>query len=174
LPMAFFDRAITGQLVSRVTNDTEAVKKLYIQVLFSILDSTIVLLGTTVAMAWLDWRLMTIVLALLPAVLVIVWLYQRLSAPAVTRARALRSDINAQMAESIGGMTVLQASNAAGRFGASPRSASMPCCCAPPSTCSTSRCWRSSSSPSGGARSARSKSASCTPSSATSRAWSSR
>ena len=117
LPMAFFDRAITGQLVSRVTNDTEAVKKLYIQVLFSILDSTIVLLGTTVAMAWLDWRLMTIVLALLPAVLVIVWLYQRLSAPAVTRARALRSDINAQMAESIGGMTVLQASNAANRFG---------------------------------------------------------
>lgn len=117
LPMAFFDRAITGQLVSRVTNDTEAVKKLYIQVLFSILDSTIVLLGTTVAMAWLDWRLMTIVLALLPAVLVIVWLYQRLSAPAVTRARALRSDINAQMAESIGGMTVLQASNAAARFG---------------------------------------------------------
>ena len=117
LPMAFFDRAITGQLVSRVTNDTEAVKNLYIQVLFSILDSTIVLLGTTVAMAWLDWRLMIIVLALLPAVLVIVWLYQRLSAPAVTRARALRSDINGQMAESIGGMSVLQASNAAGRFG---------------------------------------------------------
>jgi len=117
LPMAFFDRAITGQLVSRVTNDTEAVKKLYIQVLFSILDSTIVLLGTTVAMAWLDWRLMIIVLALLPAVIVIVWLYQRLSGPAVTRARALRSDINGQMAESIGGMSVLQASNAAGRFG---------------------------------------------------------
>jgi len=117
LPMAFFDRAITGQLVSRVTNDTEAVKTLYIQVLFVLLDSTIVLVGTMIAMAWLDWRLMLIVLALLPAVLLIVWLYQRLSAPAVTRARSLRSDINAQIAESIGGMTVLQASNAAGRFG---------------------------------------------------------
>jgi ATP-binding cassette subfamily B multidrug efflux pump len=117
LPMAFFDRAITGQLVSRVTNDTEAVKTLYIQVLFVLLDSTIVLVGTMIAMAWLDWRLMLIVLALLPAVLLIVWLYQRLSAPAVTRARSLRSDINGQMAESIGGMTVLQASNAAGRFG---------------------------------------------------------
>ena len=46
LPMAFFDRAITGQLVSRVTNDTEAVKTLYIQVLFVILDSSIVLVGT--------------------------------------------------------------------------------------------------------------------------------
>jgi ATP-binding cassette subfamily B multidrug efflux pump len=117
LPMAFFDRAITGQLVSRVTNDTEAVKTLYIQVLFVLLDSTIVLIGTTIAMAWLDWRLMLIVLALLPAVLGIVWLYQRLSAPAVTRARGLRSEINGQMAESIGGMTVLQASNAAARFG---------------------------------------------------------
>jgi ATP-binding cassette subfamily B protein/ATP-binding cassette subfamily C protein/ATP-binding cassette subfamily B multidrug efflux pump len=117
LPMAFFDRAITGQLVSRVTNDTEAVKTLYIQVLFVILDSSIVLVGTTAAMAWLDWRLMLIVLALLPAVLGIVWLYQRLSAPAVTRARALRSDINGQMAESIGGMSVLQANNAQARFG---------------------------------------------------------
>ncbi|HEY1044208.1 MAG TPA: ABC transporter transmembrane domain-containing protein [Telluria sp.] len=118
LPMSFFDRAITGQLVSRITNDTEAVKNLYIQVLFVMLDSGIVLLGTTVAMAWLDWRLMLIVLALVPAVLGIVWLYQRLSAPAVTRARELRSEINAQMAESIGGMSVLQASNAQQRFAA--------------------------------------------------------
>ena len=118
LPMAFFDRAITGQLVSRVTNDTEAVKTLYIQVLFVILDSSIVLVGTMIAMAWLDWRLMLIVLCLVPAVVGIVWLYQRLSAPAVTRARALRSEINGQMAESIGGMSVLQANNAAGRFGA--------------------------------------------------------
>jgi len=117
LPMAFFDRAITGQLVSRVTNDTEAVKTLYIQVLYVLLDNSIVLIGTMVAMAWLDWRLMLIVLLLVPAVVGIVWLYQRLSAPAVTRARALRSDINAQMAESIGGMTVLQASNAELRFG---------------------------------------------------------
>lgn len=117
LPMSFFDRAITGQLVSRVTNDTEAVKSLYIQVLFVMLDSTIVLVGTMCAMAWLDWRLMLIVLALLPAVLLIVWLYQRWSAPAVTRARALRSEINGQVAESIGGMSVLQASNAETRFG---------------------------------------------------------
>lgn len=118
LPMSFFDRAITGQLVGRVTNDTEAVKSLYVQVLFVMLDNSIVLVGTMVAMAWLDWRLMLIVLALLPAVLAIVFLYQRWSAPAVTRARALRSEINGQIAESIGGMSVLQANNAEQRFGA--------------------------------------------------------
>lgn len=117
LPMAFFDKAITGQLVSRVTNDTEAVKTLYIQVLFVMLDSSIVLIGAMAAMAWLDWRLMLIVLTLIPAVIVIVWFYQRWSAPAVMHARQLRSDINAQVAESIGGMSVLQASNATARFG---------------------------------------------------------
>ncbi|MEI8156619.1 MAG: ABC transporter transmembrane domain-containing protein [Burkholderiales bacterium] len=116
LPMAFFDKAITGQLVSRVTNDTEQVKSLYVQVLFVMLDSSIVVLGALGAMAWLDWRLMIIVLTLLPAVVVIVWFYQRWSAPAVARARQKRSDINAQMSESIAGMAVLQASNAQQRF----------------------------------------------------------
>jgi len=116
LPMAFFDKAITGQLVSRVTNDTEQVKNLYVQVLFVMLDSSIVVMGAFVAMAWLDWRLMLIVLTLVPAVVVIVWFYQRWSAPAVSRARQKRSDINAQMSESIAGMPVLQASNAQTRF----------------------------------------------------------
>jgi len=116
LPMSFFDRAITGQLVSRVTNDTEAVKTLYVQVLFVMLDSVIVLAGAMVAMLWLDWRLMLIVATLLPAVGLIVMFYQRLSAPAVTKTRELRSELNAQVAESIAGMAVLQASNAATRF----------------------------------------------------------
>ena len=116
LPMAFFDRAITGQLVSRVTNDTEAVKTLYVQVLFVMLDSVLVLVGTTAAMLWLDWRLMLIVATLVPVALLIVTLYQRLSAPAVARTRELRSDLNAQVAESIAGMQVLQASNATARF----------------------------------------------------------
>ena len=118
LPMAFFDRAITGQLVSRVTNDTEQVKTLYVQLLFVMLDSVVMLGGMLIVMALLNWRLMLIVATLVPAVLGIVLLYQRLSAPAVTRNRALRSDINAQAAESISGMAVLQASGAAAAFGA--------------------------------------------------------
>lgn len=116
LPMRFFDGAITGQLVSRVTNDTEAVKTLYVQVLFVMLDSVITLVGMMAMMAWLDWRLMLIVALLVPAVFGIVWLYQRLSAPAVTKSRALRSDLNAQAAESISGMAVVQASGAATAF----------------------------------------------------------
>lgn len=118
LPIAYFDRAITGQLVSRVTNDTEAVKALYVQVLFVMLDSVIVLCGSLAAMAWLDLRLMGVVTLLIPAVIGIVWFYKHLSAPAVARARELRSEINAQVAESIAGMPVLQATGAALRFAA--------------------------------------------------------
>ncbi len=117
LPMAYFDRAITGQLVSRVTNDTEAVKALYVQLLFVMLDSVIMLATLLTTMALLNWRLMLIVALLVPAVVGIVWLYQRLSAPAVALTRALRSDINAQAAESIAGMAVIQASGAGPRFG---------------------------------------------------------
>ncbi len=116
LPMAFFDRAITGQLVSRITNDTEAVKRLYTQVLFEVLVGLTVLFGVIVAMLWLDWRLMLLVLVLVPATIGIVWGYQRLSAEPVARARALRSDINARVAEGIAGMTVLQAMGAVPRF----------------------------------------------------------
>ena len=116
LPMAFFDRAITGALVSRITNDTEAVKRLYTQVLFEVLVGLTVLAGVVVAMLWLDWRLLLLVLVLVPATVGIVWGYQRLSADPVTRARALRSDINARVAESIAGMSVLQAMGAVPRF----------------------------------------------------------
>src|SRR5439155_23179842 len=70
LPMSFFDRAITGRLVSRITNDTEAVKMLYVQVLFVMLDSIIVLTGAMIAMLWLYWRLRLIVASLVPAVVV--------------------------------------------------------------------------------------------------------
>ncbi len=114
--MAFFDKAITGQLVSRITNDSEQIRQLYVQVLFEMLYGVTILVGAIVAMAWLDWRLMLIVLTLLPATAVIIWGYQRLSAPAVTRSRELRSDINAQMAEGVAGMSVLQATRAAQRF----------------------------------------------------------
>ena len=116
LPMRFFDTAITGQLVSRVTNDTEAVKSLYVQVLFVMLDAAITVIGIFTLMFWLNWRLALVAAVMVPAVVVVVKLYQHFSAPAVARTRALRSDINAQMAESVNGMQVLQSSNASVRF----------------------------------------------------------
>ncbi|GAA4899300.1 ABC transporter ATP-binding protein [Ferrimonas pelagia] len=116
LPMRYFDHARTGQLVSRITNDTEAIKDLYVQFLSNVLGNAVMLLGILVAMALLDLTLMMIALALVPAVITIIYLYQRLSGPAVAQSRVQRAEINGSLNESIGGMAVIQASNQSERF----------------------------------------------------------
>jgi ABC-type multidrug transport system fused ATPase/permease subunit len=83
--MAFFDRAITGQLVSRITNDTEQIRQLYQQVLFEVLQGLTVLAGAIVAMAWLDWRLMLIVLLLIVAMSWLVfWIDPEMAGPQIS------------------------------------------------------------------------------------------
>ncbi|MBR9857297.1 MAG: ATP-binding cassette domain-containing protein [Gammaproteobacteria bacterium] len=109
LPMAFFDRAMTGQLVSRITNDTEAIKDLYVQFLSVVLTNVVLLVGIIIAMAVLNVQLMLVALLLIPAVVGVIYLYQKLSGAAVADSRQLRSDINGTLGESISGMAVLQA-----------------------------------------------------------------
>ncbi len=111
LPVSFFDYSRTGQLVSRITNDTESIKDIYVQFLSNILANLILLIGILTAMAILDLQLMLVALALIPAVVGLIYLYQKFSVKAVTESRQLRSDINATMNESISGMTVIQATN---------------------------------------------------------------
>lgn len=111
LPMAYFDYARTGQLVSRITNDTESIKDIYVQFLSSVVANFILLIGILGAMAILDPQLMVIALILIPAVVGLIFIYQKFSVNVVTRSRQLRSDINATMNESISGMSVIQATN---------------------------------------------------------------
>lgn len=117
LPMGYFDKARTGQLVSRITNDTEAIKDLYVQFLSVVLGNFMLLAGILIAMALLDPQLMLAALFLIPMVFTVIYLYEKFSGAAVQRARGLRSDINAQLSESIAGMSVLQATNQQQRFG---------------------------------------------------------
>ncbi|CAG9001395.1 MAG: Multidrug resistance-like ATP-binding protein MdlB [Candidatus Celerinatantimonas neptuna] len=111
LPMAYFDHARTGQLVSRITNDTESIKDLYVQFLSIVLTNVILLVGILISMAILDFHLMLVALALIPTVIGLIYIYQKLSGAAVAKSRQLRSDINAVVSESIGGMAVIQATN---------------------------------------------------------------
>ncbi|MGY5612495.1 ABC transporter ATP-binding protein [Vibrio brasiliensis] len=114
LPVAFFDYSRTGQLVSRITNDTESIKDIYVQFLSSVLANIILLIGILTAMAILDLQLMLVALVLIPAVIGLIYLYQRFSVKVVTQSRQLRSDINSTMNESISGMAVIQATNQQG------------------------------------------------------------
>ncbi len=116
LPLSFFDRTPTGNLVSRITNDTEAVKDLYINVLGTYVRNLVRVTGIFIAMALLDWRLMLVCFAFLPFVAALMILYRRLSTPRFQRVRTLLSAINTALHESIQGMKTIQLMNQQARF----------------------------------------------------------
>ncbi|ASP39503.1 multidrug ABC transporter ATP-binding protein [Bacterioplanes sanyensis] len=116
LPMAYFDKTSTGSLISRITNDTEAIKDLYVNVISVFVQNIVRILGILVAMLWLDPRLMWIGAVLVPTVIIIMVVYQRLSTPIFMRVRSLLSDINARLNESIQGMSVIQLTNQQATF----------------------------------------------------------
>lgn len=111
LPVAFFDHTPTGSLISRITNDTEAIKELYVDVISVVVQNSIRILGVLLAMAFLDLKLMLVCSALVPAVIVVMLAYQKLSTPVFQRVRTLLSDINARLNEGIQGMSVVQLMN---------------------------------------------------------------
>ena len=111
LPIAYFDRTATGSLISRITNDTEAIKDLYVNVISVFVQNLVRVLGILIAMAVLDVRLMLICASLLPIVLILMFSYQKISTPIFQRVRSLLSDINARLNEGIEGMSVIQLTN---------------------------------------------------------------
>lgn len=112
----YFDHRPTGSLVSRITNDTEAIKELFVQVLPVFIQNIVLIIGIFIAMAYLDWRLMLVCLFFLPTVTGVMVLYQRLSTPRFHRARSVLSRINASLNESIQGMKIIQLMNQQKRF----------------------------------------------------------
>ena len=115
-PLAYFDHRPTGALVSRITNDTEAIKELFVQVMSTFVQNITLIIAVFIAMAYLDVRLMLLCSIILPTVIVVMFFYQRLSAPRYHRARSVLSRINATLSESIQGMRIVQMLNQQQRF----------------------------------------------------------
>jgi ATP-binding cassette, subfamily B, bacterial len=70
LPVAFFTRAQTGALVSRLNNDVIGAQRALTGTLGSVVSNVVVLVTTVAAMAALEWRLTLFAIALLPAFLI--------------------------------------------------------------------------------------------------------
>ncbi len=123
-PLSAFDTQPVGQLISRVTNDTEVIKDLYVVVVSTVLKSAALIGAMLVAMFSLDWRMALISICIFPAVLVVMAIYQRYSTPIVRRVRAYLADINDGFNEIINGMAVIQQFRQQARFGEQMASAS--------------------------------------------------
>ncbi|MGE9551833.1 SmdB family multidrug efflux ABC transporter permease/ATP-binding protein [Erwinia amylovora] len=116
-PLSAFDTQPVGQIISRVTNDTEVVRDLYVTVVATVLRSAALIGAMLVAMFSLDWRMALVALAIFPAVVAVMLIYQRYSTPIVRRVRGYLADINNGFNEVINGMTVIQQFRQQARFG---------------------------------------------------------
>ncbi|MDY1036772.1 SmdB family multidrug efflux ABC transporter permease/ATP-binding protein [Enterobacteriaceae bacterium RIT714] len=116
-PLSEFDTQPVGQVISRVTNDTEVIRDLYVTVVATVLRSAALIGAMLVAMFSLDWRMALVAITIFPAVLIVMVIYQRYSTPIVRRVRGYLADINDGFNEVINGMSVIQQFRQQARFG---------------------------------------------------------
>lgn len=116
LGLVVFDKTPSGALVSRITNDTEAIKELFVGVMAAFLQNFVFLIGIFIAMFSLDVRLAGLCLVLLPAIFGLMYFYGSLSTKVYRRMRKELSRLNAKLNESIQGMNIVQAMRQEKRF----------------------------------------------------------
>jgi ATP-binding cassette subfamily B protein len=107
--LAFFDRQPVGRLVTRVTNDIDAILELFASGALNAVVDLIKLVGIVIVMVSLDWRLSLIGFAAAPLVAVLVSLVRRRSREAFRLIRGKTAQMNANMNEQVSGMAVVQA-----------------------------------------------------------------
>ncbi|MRX71504.1 ATP-binding cassette domain-containing protein [Bacillus lacus] len=109
LPISYFDNLPAGKVVARITNDTEAIRELYVAVLATFFTSAIYITGIYTALFLLEPKLALICMIILPILAVWMIVYRKFASGYNHKIRSLISDINAMINESIQGMTIIQA-----------------------------------------------------------------
>lgn len=107
--MRYFDKTPAGSIVSRVTNDTEAIKEMFVSVLIGFIQSAFLIVGVYIAMFFLNVRLAAITLVLLPILFWIMYLYRKYSSVFYQDLRERLGQLNAKISESVQGMGMIQA-----------------------------------------------------------------
>jgi ABC-type multidrug transport system fused ATPase/permease subunit len=109
LELGFYERNRAGVLISRLTNDIEALQQLVTDGLTSTVQSTLTLVGSTVILFWLDWRLALATIVVFPLMAVATALFRNYSARAYRRMRERLGLVTATLQEDLSGVRVLQA-----------------------------------------------------------------
>lgn len=109
LGMSYFDKTPAGSIVSRITNDTEAISEMFSGLLSNFISAIFIFTVTLYTMLTLDVKLTAIILIFLPFIFILVNAYRKKSVQVIAKTRSLLSDINAKLAESIEGIRIIQA-----------------------------------------------------------------
>jgi ATP-binding cassette, subfamily B, bacterial len=109
LSLGFYERNRAGVIISRLTNDVEAIDQLVTDGVTTLVQSTLTLAGTAVLLFVLDWRLALATLAVIPAMSAATALFRSRSARAYAAVRERLGLVTATLAEDIAGMRMVQA-----------------------------------------------------------------
>src|SRR5207248_7261911 len=107
--LGFFERNRAGVIISRLTNDVEAIDQLVTDGVTSLVQNTLTLLGTAILLFVLDWRLALATLTVIPLMSIATAVFRVRSARAYRAVRERLGLVTATLAEDIAGMRVVQA-----------------------------------------------------------------
>lgn len=108
LSLSFFNTQPVGKLVTRVTNDTEAVNEMFSSVLVRLFKNIVKIIGYAVVMLSINVKLAGYSFLLLPLIGVLTFVFRYLSRQAYRMTRNKITDINTFLSENISGMKLIQ------------------------------------------------------------------
>jgi ATP-binding cassette subfamily B protein len=111
LSLGFYERNRAGVIISRLTNDVEAIDQLVTDGVTTLVQSSLTLFGTAAILFFLDWRLALVTCTVLPLMTLATALFRKHSAEAYGQVRERLGLVTATLAEDIAGMRVLQSFN---------------------------------------------------------------
>ncbi|MBW8741516.1 MAG: ABC transporter ATP-binding protein [Acidobacteria bacterium] len=109
LSLGFFERNRAGVIISRLTNDVEAIDQLVTDGVTTLVQSTLTLVGTAILLFVLDWRLALATLTVIPLMSLGTTIFRRRSSRAYRAVRERLGLVTATLAEDIAGMRIVQA-----------------------------------------------------------------
>ena len=109
LSLGFYERNRAGVLISRMTNDVEAIDQLVTDGITTLAQSTLLLSGTAFLLLFLDWRLALVTLTVIPFMIIATAVFRSRSSRAYSSVRERLGLVTATLAEDIAGMRMVQA-----------------------------------------------------------------
>ena len=108
LSMRFFDTTPVGRIVTRITNDTEAINDLYSNIIVRLFRNVIKVVGLMVVMFALDVKMALLSLVMVPVVAGLTFIFRRLSRKCYQVVKSRITAINTFLSEHLSGMRVIQ------------------------------------------------------------------
>jgi ABC-type multidrug transport system fused ATPase/permease subunit len=108
LPISFFDRTPVGRVVTRVTNDVQAINEMFSSMLVNLFRDAFLIIGLLGIMFVLNWRLALVILALFPFIVIAALQFRKRVRSAYREVRRRLAQLNSYLQESISGMRIIQ------------------------------------------------------------------